>query len=153
MEVVRGVQYVCLCETVPSILPVVLMPPTVGELQAQLVGYLLGLYTAALSFPSVLLSLPPADYANSPSVALIHSFPGAWTHTKVSKHVCIYICIVIAHSTLLTSSLCWNTTYNCCPIFGSCHILPNVPLVSRTVVYCVTAVNAAAYYGYINLMF
>lgn len=73
-------------------------------------SWVLGLYTAAPSFPSfpsILLSLPPADCANSPSVALIHSFPRAWTHANVSKHVCIlYIFIVIVPSTLHTSSLC-----------------------------------------------
>lgn len=76
-------------------------------------GYLLGLYTAAPSFPSVLLSLPPAVCANSPSVALIPSFPRAWTHANESKHVCtLYILIVRAARTLHTSSLCENITYS-----------------------------------------
>lgn len=98
---------------VHCLLPVVLMPPTVRQLQAQLVGYLLGLYTAAPSFPSVLLSLPPAVCANSPSVALIPSFPRAWTHANVSKHVCtLYILIVRVPRTLHTSSLCENITYS-----------------------------------------
>lgn len=88
------------------LLPVVLMPPTVGELQAQLVGYLLGLYTATLSFPSIIFSLPPADNAKSPSVAVIHSFPRAQTHTKVSKHAYVYMYSDSAqHSAYLLSML------------------------------------------------
>lgn len=43
------------------------MPPTVQELQAQLAGHLLSLNTAVLFSPSIILSVPPVDFANHPS--------------------------------------------------------------------------------------
>ena len=68
------------------------MPPTVRELQAQQLGYLLGLLTAAPSSPSVLPYLPPADCANSPPVTPFHSIPSACTHmhTYINIHTSIH---------------------------------------------------------------
>lgn len=131
------------------------MPPTVGELQAQLVGYLLGLYTAALSFPSIILSLPPADYANNPSVAVIHSFPRAQTHTKASKQSYIYIYICsdsTQHSAYLISML---KHYLTTVLFmGHATFYPIcLWYLEQCCITYVTAVNAAAYYAYINIIF
>lgn len=68
MEAGGGAQRACLCEDSAHCLqPVVFMPPTVQELQAQLAGHLLGLNTAVLFSPSIILSVPPVDFANHPS--------------------------------------------------------------------------------------
>lgn len=79
------------------LLPVVLMPPTVQELQGRRVGYLLCLYPTAPSFPTISLSLPPADCANSYPVALIHLFPCA-------KHMQTYAVVSESIQTLVPSA-------------------------------------------------
>lgn len=64
----RGSRRRGFCEdSAHCLLPVVFMPPTVQELQAQLAGHLLGLNTAVLFSPSIILSIPPVDFANHPS--------------------------------------------------------------------------------------
>lgn len=61
----EGAQCTRLCkDPAQCLLPVVLMPPTVQELQAQRAGHLLGLNTAVLFFPSIIIAIPPAVSAN-----------------------------------------------------------------------------------------
>lgn len=62
------------------------MPPTVQELQAQLAGP--GLNTAVLFSPSIILYVPPVDFANHPSFALILQH---WhMQTCLQTHVPLY---------------------------------------------------------------
>lgn len=119
--------HVSLWGSARCLLPVVLMPPTVQELQAQLLGHLLGLNTAVLFSPSIVLSIPPVDFANHPSFALILQH---WhMQTCLQTHVPLY-----SLKPCIPALMCWPSltapVIKCCchsAMFGSCHIYPTWP--------------------------
>lgn len=122
----RGAQCTCLCkDPAQCLLPVVLMPPAVQELQAQRAGHFLGLNTAVLFFPSIIISVPPAVSANR-----LHLL--SFSNTDICRLV--YMSAPLYRWTAHTCSLCWPLLTApvikccCCAISVSCHIYPICPL-------------------------
>lgn len=94
----RGAQCACLCkDPAQCLLPVVLMPPTVQELQAQRAGHLLGLNAALLFFPPIIISVPPAVSANR-----LHLL--SFSNTDIYRLA--YMCASLYRLTARTCSLC-----------------------------------------------
>lgn len=145
-EASRGAQCVCLCEdSAQCLLPVVLMPPTVQELQAQLVGHLLGLNTAVLFSASIILSIPPVDFANHPSFALVllhwHTQTCLRTHVPLYSFKLLIPALRVDHYLQLQSLSVVATL-----LFLGHAIFTLLDLVTGTVAACVTGVRGAAWH-------